>query len=171
MNKLVLLLTGLLSCTPAGWSPSKVPMTLRPDTRKIVWVSLDSTVIRKLTESFEAAMPNETVMCVDGVVSEITVGEIPALKVKITDVTQAIVDSATPVNAFLPSKPLNGCKNSLDLVGIAHSHVLPGQCNQSDPDANLLFIDKRLLFGLVFCIDGWTQILYQDGRRGLTRWK
>lgn len=168
MNKFLLLLVGVISCTPYQ---TKVPMVLRPDTRKIVWVSLDSTIIRKLAEGFEAAMPNETVMCVDGVVSEITVGEIPALKVKITDVTQAVVESATVVNAYLPSKPLNGCESNPDLVGIAHDHVIPGQCNQSDLDANLLFIDKRLLFGLVFCIDGWTQILYQDGRRGLTRWK
>jgi hypothetical protein len=167
--KYLLLLIGILSCEP-GYQ-THVPMALRPDTRRIVWVSLDSSIINVLVENFEKAMPNETVMCIEGEVSEVSLNDTKALRVRITNATPAIVDSATEVSAYLPSKPLNGCKTTQDLVGIAHDHVVPGQCNQSDPDANLLFVDTRLLFGLVFCIDGWTQILYQDGRRGLTRWK
>jgi len=166
VRKLGLFLLGLIACSPYQ---SKVPMTLRPDTRKIVWVTVDTSVFREMLENFEAAMPNETVMCLDGEVSKIDTLEV--LKVRVTKATLAIIDSSDDMNAYLPSEPVNGCETTKDLVGIAHDHVIPVRCDQSDPDANVLFVDKRLLFGLVFCLDGWTQILYQDGRRGLTRWR
>ena len=169
--KWLMLLTGLISCGPIYKVKAHVPMVPRPDTRKIVWVSLDSGVLASLLTNFEAAMPNETVMCIEGKLSEVGINGVPALRVTITKVIPAVVDSATPYNAYMSGKPMNGCESTPDLIGIAHDHVVPGQCNQSDPDANLLFVDRRLLFGLVFCMDGWTQILYQDGRRGLTRWK
>jgi hypothetical protein len=166
VRKLVLLLIGLIACTPPQ---AKVPMTLRPDTRKIVWVTLDTAVFRGMLETFDAALPNETVMCLDGEVSKIDTLEV--LKVRVTKATLAIIDSSNDMTAYLPTEPVNGCETTKNLVGIAHDHVIPVRCEQSDPDANVLFVDKRMLFGLVFCLDGWTQILYQDGRRGLTRWR
>ena len=43
-------------------------------------------------------------------------------------------------------------------------------CTHSGPDAEVLFEDRRLLFSVVVCNDGWMEVLWQDGRRMWKKW-
>jgi hypothetical protein len=146
-------------------------MVLRPDTRRIIEVQLDSTQLAAMVTEFRGAFPKEVALCLRGTLVDTTVHGQRWGVVRITGVGRAQSDSSDVYHVFFPAHPRTGCADAPDLVGAAHDHTQPGYvCTHSYPDAEVLFTDPRLLFTLVFCSDGWTEALYQDGRRVPTRW-
>jgi hypothetical protein len=147
-------------------------MVLRPDTRRIAGIRLDSTPLNVMIREFRAAFPKEVALCLRGTLADTTVegGQRWGI-VTITGVSRAQSDSSDVYHVFFPARPRTGCADAPDLVGAAHDHTTLGHaCTHSYPDAEVLFTDPRLLFTLVFCTNGWTEALYQDGRRVPARW-
>jgi hypothetical protein len=145
-------------------------MVPRPDTRQIAQVTLDSGVLASMVEQFRAAFPNEAALCLTGTVRGTVAEGEHWLIVQITGATPAESDSADAYHVYF-SKPRTGCADAAGLIGAAHDHTQSGYvCTHSVPDANVLFADPRLLFTLVFCGDGFTEALFQDGRRLTVRW-
>lgn len=143
----------------------RVPMVLRPDTRRIGYINIDSTVLGPIMQHFRTEFPNEGAVCLYGRVETVE----KYLAITVTHFTPAVIDSADEFNVWFPFA--SGCIDNKELLAVAHTHThVNYACTHSFPDANVLFVDKRLLFTLVFCGDGFTEALYQDGRRVLTRW-
>jgi hypothetical protein len=163
----------LVACAPACVSfPQRyVPMVARPDTRRVVQVTLDSAVMAAVMDVFHAAYPREGAVCLTGIVRDTVVDAQSWLAVQVTGATAARSDSADEYHVYFSGNPRTGCETQPGLVGAAHDHVISGYaCTHSYPDANVLFVDPRLLFTLVFCSDGTSEALYQDGRRVTARW-
>lgn len=162
----------LVACAPSCvLAPqSYVPMVSRPDTRLIGQILIDSSAGRAMTDRFRAAFPREAAICLTGTVRDTTVEGESYLVARITGATAAVSDSADEYHVYF-SKPRTGCADAPDLIGAAHDHTSLGYaCTHSYPDANVLFVDPRLLFTLVFCGDGNSEALLQDGRRIAARW-
>lgn len=158
----------LVGCGACASSPP-IPLTLRPDTRRIAAVQIDSATMAVILGTFRTAFPKEAALCLLGVVRDTTLDLNPWLVVRVTSAIPAQADSADAYHVFF-SKPPSGCERP-GLVGAAHDHTVPTTtCTHSYSDANLVFADRRLLFSVVFCSDGWAESLYQDGRRVLARW-
>lgn len=157
----------LLACGPVY--NTHVPELSRPDTRKLNAILLDTIAFGQTKEHFWSQYPKEGAVCFYGTVSlapETTDGTLVA---KIIRAEPAISDSASEHHVWFSI--LSGCKDAPDLIAAGHSHtILSNTCSHSDPDAMVLFNDRRLLFTLVFCANGFTEVLYQDGRRDLARW-
>jgi competence transcription factor ComK len=133
-------------------------------------ITLDSTAFIETKTLLRSVFPKEAALCLYGNVRQV-VGEKSdtSLIATITKVSPAVIDSANEFHVWFPI--LSGCENDLALIAAAHSHTTLGfPCTHSFADAMVLFNDKRLLFTLVFCADGFTEALYQDGRRALARW-
>jgi hypothetical protein len=146
-------------------------MVPRPDTRQIAQVTLDSGVLASMVEQFRAAFPNEAALCLTGAVRDTVVEGERWLVVQVTGSTLAESDSADEYRVYF-STPRTGCADAPGLIGAAHDHTqIRYVCTHSDPDANVLFADTRLLFALVFCGDGNSEALFQDGRRLPARWR
>lgn len=157
----------LISVSMCSYS-KRIPKVLRPDTRRIGFMQLD-TVVSPITAQFRAAFPNESAMCLLGSVRDTTVEESKWLLVEITEAIPAVVDSVDNFHVWFPIA--SGCEHNSRLVGATHSHTHLGYvCSHSDQDALMLFADKRLLFSMVFCADGYLEVLYQDGRRYTRQW-
>jgi len=148
-----------------------VPLVLRPDTRAIVSLHIDSLALSAMVAVFRAAYPNEAALCLVGTVRYTVIAESRQLAVRVTGAIPAQSDSADPYHVFFPAAPRTGCASVSGLIGAAHDHTSLGHaCTHSYPDADVLFGDPRLLFTLVFCADGMSEVLYQDGRRVSARW-
>ena len=163
MKSLALLLL-VVACTRTS---SLVPYASRPDTRTIIGIEMDSSLVLQSVELFHAAVPNEMSICIAGHLEPFPLG----MKAKMTAVTPALVDSVSPEHVYLPQKPVSGCPSPVMAIG--HDHPMASTnmpCGHSDPDALVLFEDKRVLFSLVFCPFGRGEILFQDGRRGHFIW-
>jgi hypothetical protein len=109
-------------------------------------------------------------MCLMGTMGDTTFEGESRRVIHVTRATPALADSADQYHVYFPLSPRSGCAVAY-LVGVAHDHTQRGfQCTHSDPDANVLFNDPRLLVSLVFCGDGESEALFQDGRRLRARW-
>ncbi len=143
-------------------------MVLRPDTRMLWGVTIDSVAFRQTMEAFQAALPNEVAVCYTGVVRdtafEVSNGLANALLLIIDSATVAPQDSADRFHVYGPTCP-NGT------IAVGHSHPYATFCDQSDQDARLLFNQRKALVSIIWCLNGETQILYQDGRRNMARWR
>jgi len=147
-----------------------LPLVPRPDTRRIVAVQIDSTAMSILLRNFRGAFPNEVALCLTGSVSDTTFDGESRRVIHVTGAIHALADSADSYHVYFPLSPRTGCAVA-HLVGAAHDHTQGGfPCTHSDPDANVLFNDPRLLVSLVFCGDGESEGLFQDGRRLRARW-
>jgi len=163
----------MIACAPAcvPVPQAYVPMVPRPDTRQIAQITLDSGVMALIVEQFRAAFPNEAAICLTGAVRDTAVEGERWLVVQVTGATPAASDSADEYHVYF-STPQTGCADAPGLIGAAHDHTQIGYvCTHSYPDANVLFADPRLLFTLVFCGDGNSEALFQDGRRLIARWR
>lgn len=166
----VLFLWALLGCSSAR---TLVPLVLRPDTRSVGTIVLDSAALHGTLDVLQAALPNEGAVCLYGELGDTTLYGEPRLALRIRRAMRAQADSVDRLHVFFPEQPRTGCLPG-GLVGAAHSHPYagePGPCTHSDPDARVLFTDPRLLATLVFCGDGRGEVLLQDGRRWPMRWR
>jgi hypothetical protein len=162
-----LLLVWVLGCAPA----SLVPLVPRPDTRRIASFEMDSSLVRMAAEHYDAALPNEASLCIDGRLGP-RVDRPGFLHVQLSGVRRAQADSADQYHVYLVRAPKSGCTKG-QLVALSHDHTTTGPfeaCTHSDLDAFVLFEDRRALFSLVFCPGGRGEVLFQDGRRGQFIW-
>jgi len=159
----------LLMIGSSCWAcaPLKVPMTLRPDTRVIGGVEIDSSVVRGIMEFYQSALPNEAALCLVGVLSDTVVNDQSWKVIRVTGAVPAVQDSADLYHVYF-SVPRSGCREPF--VGVSHDHPITGVCEHSIPDALLLASDPRALFSVVFCAGGDTQLMLSDGRRFMGRW-
>lgn len=158
----------VLGCRPAGL----VPMALRPDTRGLSGVMIDSLAASPAIAALRSAYPNEGAVCFYGTLRDTVINAEPRRLIRVHRMEVAAHDSADLYHVYLVARPRSGCFGA-GLVGAAHSHpyaLAPEACTQSDLDANVIFADPRLLFSLIFCGDGRAELMYQDGRRIADRW-
>ena len=147
-----------------------VPMVQRPDTRRIILVSFDTTALTNAINLFRTSSPIEAAVCWRGVVSPFVLDGVEWLRVDVQDFYLPAVDSATEYNVFFPRGIPSGCVGS-DFLGVSHSHTNPSfRCTHSNDDAAVLFYTRRALFSIVFCANGDAEMLYQDGRRAFHRY-
>lgn len=143
---------------------SYIPMVSRPDTRRIVLVAIDTTALVKAIDLFRVSSPNEAAICWRGAVSPFVLDSIEWLRVDVTDFSIAHADSVSEYNVFFPRGLPGGCVG--DYIGVSHSHTIGTMfCTHSNDDAAVLFYIRRALFSIVFCANGDSEMLYQDGRR------
>lgn len=159
------------SCWACGRPGALVPMTPRPDTRQLGQVNIDSSLVRPMIAQYRDAYPNEIALCLVGALHDTVVSGDRWLVAEVTMTTVAMSDSADAYHVFFPSKPRTGCAGPI--IGVSHDHphitaYLP--CEHSLPDAMVLFRETRALFSILFCGDGRTELLLQDGRRIPGRW-
>lgn len=162
----VLGVLALLACN--GFNGHRLTYRTVPDTRSIISITLDATIVNKVVELFEEALPNERALCLYGIVTDSTNGTY----IKTTAVTPALDSAADKYNVWfysdLGQQVYGGCIKSKTLIGLLHDHPYTSpmaQCTHSDSDALLLSGDRRTLFSMIFCQDGRGEILWQDGRR------
>lgn len=167
-------LSGLLLLSACGGcANSLVPRTMRPDTRQILGVTVDSTAVAQTFVILRAAYPNEASVCYTGIVHDtVFVGRDQVLRrallLKLTEATVSQQDSANHFHVWY-SKPGAGCDKTAIAAG--HSHPsMSARCDQSDDDAILLFQTPRMLVSLAWCANGSVSVLWQDGRRSVQRW-
>lgn len=166
MKYLVLLL--LCACAHPA-----LPDMVRPDTRRLSGVVLDSASMRETLLVFRTAYPNEAAMCYYGAVRDTILEGEPHLLVFVTEARPAVYDSADSFHVWFPRGQVGGCVRQDKLVGVshAHQHTHAGvPCSHSHPDAWSLMENRRALFSLVFCADGQLEVLFQDGRRLADNW-
>lgn len=163
----------LLGMTCAGCAQSRVvPMTLRPDTRAIWAVHIDSTPLMETLQILQAGLPNEAAVCYHGELRD-TVFESPegergiAKIIVIHSVTPAVPDSVDLYHVYFTGLHA-GCVGE---IAFGHSHPHVDICDQSDDDARLLFGDPKALVSLAWCQNGEVNLLWQDGRRSTHRWR
>lgn len=153
-----------------GCSQARVPTVVRPDTREIVGVVLDSSAMRATIRTYQMAYPNEAAMCYYGAVRDTTIDGQRQRFAWVLRGIPAAQDSADAFNVWFARGLLSGCL-SKGLIGISHAHQNnSGYCSHSVPDARVLMENRRALFSLVFCADGQLEVLYQDGRRVPDNW-
>ncbi len=153
------------SCWACG-SPT-IRLVLRPDTRVIGGVSIDSSIVRGIVEYYRAAFPNEAALCLQGTLRDTVVNGDRWVVVQVTGAVPAVADSSDFAHVYF-STPRSGCVQPF--IGVSHDHPIAGVCEHSIPDALLLASDPRALFSVVFCAGGDTQLMLQDGRRFMGRW-
>ncbi|HSE45222.1 MAG TPA: hypothetical protein VLA89_07820 [Gemmatimonadales bacterium] len=153
---------------------SRLPLTLRPDTRPIEFVRFDSTTMTQTMMILQAALPNETAVCYFGGLYDSTVvREDGAHRAKVLHLVlaqEAVADSTDEYHVYY-SKPWAGCPSTVVAIGHSHPYAGAGLCTHSAPDANVLFLSPRVLVSIVWCGDGRLEMLYQDGRRYENRWR
>jgi hypothetical protein len=143
----------------------------RTDTRAIGYVRLTSEAIVAMAERFRAAFPKEAALCLSGSVRDTVVSGDRWLIVEVAGVSVAQADSSDEFHVFFPRLPRTGCAGPI--LAIAHDHLYtpPGEvCTHSLPDALVLFNETRAVVSIVFCGDGRSEVLFQDGRRAPSRW-
>lgn len=147
-------------CTARG----PVPMTLRPDTRHIILVSLDTAALEKALTLFRVSAPNEASICWYGKVKPLLKDGEEWLQVDVEGFNISAADSVSEYHVFYPRGIPGGCVG--DYIGLSHSHTHSGHfCTHSYDDAAVLFSARKALFSIVFCYNGDAELLYQDGRR------
>lgn len=162
------LLLLLVSCAV----PHLVPMRLRPDTRRVAGIYLDTAIARTGGQILQAALPKEGSFCFYGGGRDTIIADRPMLVLVPQHVIEARHDSADEFHVWYPEGLEAGCAPA-GLLGIAHSHpyVTAGDpCSHSIPDDFLLSTARDALFSIVFCGDGRLEVMYQDGRRIPDRW-
>ena len=173
VSRLVIGLSLLAATCGSCAHRSLVPMVPRPDTRRVRVVHVDSAAVRGTMQILEAALPSEAAVCYGGRLYDSTVTRangqvVPVLVLMLNTVAVAEADSADAFNVYRPH-----C--TTPLIALGHSHPynqrygLP--CDHSDDDAALLLNTPRALVSLAWCGDGQLQFFWQDGRRGITRWR
>lgn len=170
-NRFMLLALAALLVVPACNPARHVPMVLRPDTRAIGHLIIETETVATMVGLFRAAYPNEAALCLTGAVRDTVVDGSSWLLVNVTDAGLAQADSVDPYHVFFPRVPRTGCAGPV--VGIAHDHIYspPSEpCTHSLPDALVLFNETRALVSIVFCGDGRSEVLFQDGRRAGSHW-
>lgn len=162
------------TCAACHGGTSYVPMTLRPDTRKISFVRFDSVAMRQTMQILQAALPNESSVCYTGELYDSTYQAVDgphlAKVIWLHSAREAVQDSATQYAVYY-SRPLVGCQTGVIAIGHSHPYSGGGLCSHSPPDANVLFRAPSILLSFVWCGDGRVEILYQDGRRYESRWR
>jgi hypothetical protein len=146
-------------------------MVLRPDTRTVGHFALTGEAVTEMVERFRAAYPNEAALCLSGFVRDTLVEGNRWIVAQVTGVTVARSDSADQFHVFFPRVPRTGCADPI--IAIAHDHIFtpPSEaCTHSLPDALVLFNETRALVSVVFCGDGRSEAMFQDGRRVASRW-
>ena len=168
MNWPLALILWATTCLACAHRPP-VPWVQRPDTREIWAVTVDSVALSQTMTVFQVSYPNEAAVCYGGTLRD-TVFVMPgkyavAKLLHLQTASAAQQDSATQFYVFGPRCPQG-------TVAIGHSHPYAKTwCDQSDPDARLLFSQRYALVSIVWCLSGEVQILYQDGRRNTQRWR
>lgn len=163
----VILYASACSCAPMN----RVPMTLRPDTRIIATVIVDSLPVAQTLAILRAALPNEAAVCYTGVLRDtVTADSVHALVLHLTGAQSARQDSADAHNVWFHN---DGAVEPCDHpMAVGHSHPNLGyECDESDHDSSLLFDETAALVSLAWCMNGEVQFFYQDGRRHLQRWR
>lgn len=162
----------LTACHNSGIT---IPLTLRPDTRGIEAVTVDSSAVAILLTTFKTALPNEVSLCLYGEVHDSLFADATVKGThRLAHAHRAIPateDSADYAHIWYHTRETR-CRGPA-LIGMAHDHPQEpawAPCGNSDPDAILLADDARMLFSLVVCPDGRGEILLQDGRRFRFRW-
>lgn len=160
------------TCWSCAVAP-RIPMVPRPDTRNIWGVTVDSLAVAQTLEMFRAAMPKEASVCYRGAIRDtLYVGSDSvvrrALLLHLTSAYASRADSADLYHVWY-SVGNAGCDETAIASGHSHPHV-GLVCDHSDNDVNVLFENPRLLASLVWCLNGWVQIYWQDGRRNARRW-
>lgn len=147
-----------------------VPLVPRPDTRQLVGVQIDSASMGIILGTFRAAFPKEAALCLLGAVADTILDGERGRVIHITQAVPAVADSVDQYHVYFPHVPRTGCA-SPGLVAVAHDHTNAAfVCSHSQPDAAMLFNDRRLLVSVVFCANGEAETLMQDGRRLRARW-
>jgi hypothetical protein len=159
----ILLAATCVSCGPL-FTSRYTPDTPRPDTRLFRALTLDSVALATIGETFVAALPAEAALCLEGR-PYARDGRVDAIEVNAA--RPAPDDSADNYHVYFGAQPICG-----DAIGITHDHPysVGRACTHSDADA-LLLAGLPQLFSLVFCADGQGELLWQDGRRQLFRWR
>lgn len=135
---------------------------------------IDSASVSDMFDHFRSQAPNEGLVCLYGAAKDSTLLNNPGLFVGINEVTPAAVDSATPFRIYPSRRPLGGCDyRKGKLMGIAHSHPMVGsrRCSLSKFDMVWLLTDRRVLFSLVYCPDGWAEIIWRNGANDTFWWR
>lgn len=160
-----LVFAALAALLLTGCAKPIVPMTARPDTRYIVVVEIDRATLEKAVELFRLTSPIEAAICWRGEVLPFLDDGEEWLRVHVTDLYIAVSDSADEYHVYFPRGIPAGCVGQ-DYIGVSHSHTQVGpSCTHSHNDAAVLFLARRALFSIVFCANGESELLYQDGRR------
>ena len=161
---------GVILIASCGACAHPFPTVTRPDTRQIVGVVLDTSVMRATLRTYQTAYPNEAAMCFYGSVRDTV---IDGQSLRFAFVNHAIVaaqDSADQFHVWFARGVPSGCLPK-GLIGISHAHQNgSGYCSHSVPDAYVLMENHRALFSAVFCANGQLEVMYQDGRRVSDNW-
>ncbi len=162
---LLVALAAALACA----RPLLVPLVPRPDTRLIAAVTVDSAALFDGLALFEAALPREAAVCYEGALRDTVLAGEPRRWLFLRRVLPARADSADETHVYFSGDgAARPCEGTL---AVGHSHPAGARCDHSSDDALLLFYHRDVLVSLVWCPSGDLQILFQDGRRGLTRWR
>lgn len=161
--------TLLLATTCSCAVPRVVPMVPRPDTRMIYAIHVDSLAVESTMAILRAALPSEGAICYRGAIVDTAFvrqdsSRVQAKMLILTAATKALQDSADLFHVY-------GVHCDGTEIAIAHSHPYSPNCDQSVDDAIVLFDDSRALASIVWCGNGETEVLYQDGRRTTSRWR
>lgn len=141
----------------------------RRNTTNLSGVFFPANVVRVSYTVFQAALPNEGVVCYYGVAKDsVLVGHpAPYRYLQVLDAIPGEVTAATPFGiAFPPDVDgiPDACPAKTGLLGIGHDHLFNIKCQHSDSDAMYLFARRELYFSFVVCA-GSAEVLWQDGRR------
>lgn len=162
----VLLLAGM--CAGCAWNRSElIPIVGRPDTRLVSNWTITEGAVTQAYQLVAAAYPNEVGFCLLGTVQS-SREEVGRVDVVADSVVAEASDSADPTHVWFPR--VDDCAMP-GVVGIGHDHPLSFDrpCEHSDQDA-LRLVAARALFSFVMCMDGTSEVLWQDGRRAGRRW-
>jgi hypothetical protein len=169
-------------------APAKIPMALRPDTRRILVTLIDSAAAVQTAATFQAALPMEGSVCYRGALTDTTVVSLTGDTIagfilheqtayeaqhdSLTDHTYQAPDGTwVRVMHVWYHDASSGC--GPETIGIAHSHPMSRDvpCEHSVDDAHVVFVNTHIWVSSVWCGDGQAEDLYQDGRRQSWRWK
>lgn len=168
----LLTLLALAICGSCARPGVIIPMRWRPDTRAIQGVRIELPAFEQMMQVLQTSLPNEGAVCFFGVVKDTVLDDVPRRLGIVRHVEPVVAESVTVDHVYFAGNAI-GCATP-GLIGGAHSHPYsaePAPCAHSDDDANVVFVDRRVLFSIVVCGDGRLEVMYQDGRRFSSRWK
>lgn len=151
-------------------SSGRVPYVSRPDTRRVGGIRISGDVMNGLIMGYRTAYPNETSFCLRGELSDTLVEGESWLLATVDDFLPAVYDSVDATHVYYPRFLPGGCDDKRTIALSHDHHTVSGVCTHSHDDANVLFLNRRVLFSIVFCADGRMETLYQDGRRAQDSW-
>jgi len=138
------------------------------DTTQFGYWHMDSTTIRTIHEYLLAAFPHEAAFCLVGK-TEVRPDSTYGIDVSGFKPAEGVDSTSESMVWF---KNYETCAGVSHAVGIGHDHpyAVNRACEHSPADAVRLFMDREMIFSLVFCGSGEAEVLWQDGRRYLFVW-